>query len=132
MCIRDRNSIEDSITLYKAVQEFAEQNNNKFFDYYGTIGKLINEELVPFALLCDWAKIVERMPYFYKTDINKRTCIVVHAGYIESLDNVDTEESYESIEDFYLYARDDAYTVSYTHLHWRWLKSMSANPLPFP
>lgn len=96
----DENSIEDSITLYKAVQEFAEQNNNKFFDYYGTIGKLINEELVPFALLCDWAKIVERMPYFYKTDINKRTCIVVHAGYIESLDNVDTEESYESIENF--------------------------------
>lgn len=105
----DENSIEDSITLYKAVQKFAEQNNNNFFDYYGTIGKLINEELVPFALLCDWAKIVERMPYFYKTDINKRTCIVVHAGYIESLDNVDTEESYESIEDFYLYARDDAY-----------------------
>ena len=65
--------------------------------------------MAPFALLCDWAKIVERMPYFYKTDINKRTCIVVHAGYIESLDNVDTEESYESIEDFYLYARDDAY-----------------------
>lgn len=89
----DENSIEDSITLYKAVQKFAEQNNNKFFDYYGTIGKLINEELVPFALLCDWAKIVERMPYFYKTDINKRNCIVVHAGYIESLDNVDTEEN---------------------------------------
>ena len=105
----DENSIEDSITLYKAVQKFAEQNNNIFFDYYGTIGKLINEELVSFALLCDWAKIVERMPYFYKIDINKRTCIVVHAGYIESLDHVDTEESYESVEDFYLHARDDAY-----------------------
>lgn len=105
----DENSIEDSGTLYKAVQKFAEQNNNKFFDYYGTIGKLINEELVSFALLCDWAKIVEKMPYFYKININKRTCIVVHAGYIESLDRVDTEESYESVEDFYLYARDDAY-----------------------
>ncbi|CCZ03903.1 putative uncharacterized protein [Eubacterium sp. CAG:603] len=105
----DENSIEDSRTLYKAVQKFAEQNNNVFFDYYGTIGKLINEKLVSFALLCDWAKIVEKMPYFYKIDINKRTCIVVHAGYIESLDHVDTEESYESVEDFYLHARDDAY-----------------------
>lgn len=105
----DENSIEDSRTLYKAVQKFAKQNNNVFFDYYGTIGKLINEKLVSFALLCDWAKIVEKMPYFYKIDINKRTCIVVHAGYIESLDHVDTEESYESVEDFYLHARDDAY-----------------------
>lgn len=105
----DKDSVPDSKTLYRAVQEFAKQQNNMFFDYYGTIGQLINENLVTFAQLCCWTDIIKTMPYYYRITVNNRTCIVVHAGYIECLDGVDTENNYSSPEDFYLYARDDAY-----------------------
>ncbi|MGN0395788.1 MAG: ADP-ribosylglycohydrolase family protein [Coprococcus sp.] len=105
----DRNSIEDSKILYQAVCELAKQDGNSFFDYYGTIGKLINEELITFSELCVWADRIETMPYFYNITVNGRTCVVVHAGYIESLEGADTDESYNSLEEFYLYARDDAY-----------------------
>lgn len=105
----DKDNIDDSKILYQAVQELAKQENNIFFDYYGTIGQLINENLVTFAPLCDWADKIRTMSYFNRTIINDRTCIVVHAGYMESLDGADTEENFGSLEDFYLYARDDAY-----------------------
>lgn len=105
----DVHNTEDLKLLYEAVKKLAEQKGNDFFDYYGTIGKLINEALVPFSVLCRWAEKIEKMPYYYTLKVNKRTCVVVHAGYIKSLENVDTEEDYSSLEDFYLYARDDAY-----------------------
>lgn len=103
------NDTHDSKLLYQAVQELAKQQDNIFFDYYGTIGRLINENLITFKQLCDWADRIRTMPYFYRTVVKGRTCIVVHAGYIENLDNADMEESYNKLEDFYLYARDDAY-----------------------
>ena len=52
------------------------------------------------------------MPYYYETVMNGRRCIVVHGRYIESLgclEGLDTDDSYNSLEDFYLKARDDAY-----------------------
>jgi serine/threonine protein phosphatase 1 len=49
------------------------------------------------------------MPYYYREHIGDREYVVVHAGYIESLEGVDTDEQFASLEDFYIYARDDAY-----------------------
>lgn len=103
------DDVEDSKTLYNAVSLLCKENKNDFFDYYGTIGKLIKEDNVVFSELCSWADKVTEMPYFYKMTIDDRTCIVVHAGYIESLEDADTEEKYNNPEAFYLYARDDAY-----------------------
>ncbi len=105
----DVHDIKDSKLLYETVKKLAEQKENSVFDYYGTIEKLIHESLVPFSVLCRWAEKVEKMPYYYTLEVHNRTCIVVHAGYIESLENVGTEESYNSLSDFYLYAGDDAY-----------------------
>ncbi len=99
----------DSKTLYQAVTLLCKESGNSFFDYYGTIGKLINDENVAFSELCRWSDKISEMPYFHTMMIGDRTCIVVHAGYIENLEEADTEETYNSLEDFYLYARDDAY-----------------------
>ncbi len=101
--------VADSKTLYQAVTLLCKENGNSFFDYYGTIGKLINDENVAFSELCRWSDKISEMPYFHKMMIGDRTCIVVHAGYIENLEEADTEETYNNLEDFYLHARDDAY-----------------------
>lgn len=103
------DNIEDSKTLYDAVSLLCNENDNSFFDYYGTIGNLIKKANVTFSELCSWSDKISVMPYFYKTSIGNRTCIIVHAGYIKNLEKADTEETYNSPEDFYLYARDDAY-----------------------
>lgn len=105
----NKNLLEDTILLYQTVTELEKQDTPSFFDHCGTIGKLITEKSVTFAKLCDWADTIRRMPYIYRTKVKDRTCIVVHAGYIDNLENAVTEERYESIEEFYLYARDDAY-----------------------
>ena len=101
--------VADSKTLYQAATLICKENGNSFLDYDGTIGKLINDENVAFTELCRWADRISEMSYFHKMMIGDRTCIVVHAGYIENLEEADTEETYNSLEDFYLYARDDAY-----------------------
>ena len=100
---------EDTKTLYQTVNFLCKKSGNNFFDYYGTIGKLIDEGLVVFSELCRWSDRIAEMPYFHKMIIGNRTCIAVHAGYIESLEQTDTEETYHTLEDFYLHARDDAY-----------------------
>lgn len=108
-CGLNEESVDDTKILYQAVCELAKQKENTFFDCYGTIGKLINEELVTFKMLNQWADRIKKMPYFYKTTVGERDCIIVHAGYIENLQNADIEDTYNSLEEFYLYARDDAY-----------------------
>lgn len=46
---------------------------------------------------------------FHQLSIRDRHCIIVHAGYIETVAGVPTKKTYASIEEFYLYAREDAY-----------------------
>lgn len=105
----DKDSMEDTQILYQMVYRLTQQMETRFFDYYGTIGKMINESGVTFAKLCEWADNIRQMPYVYRQMVNDRMCIVVHAGYIEDLETADTEKRYGSVEEFYLYARDDAY-----------------------
>ena len=50
----------------------------------------------------------ENMEYYLKCRINGRQFVIVHAGYTDSIEE-DMDDSYDSLEEFYLYARDDAY-----------------------
>jgi serine/threonine protein phosphatase 1 len=107
----DIDSAEHTNLLYGLVAQLALQQGVgvSFFDYYGTIGKLIKDKGVSLTDLIKWEEIILQMPYYYNIQIGMRECIVVHAGYIESLEGVETDDTFASIEDFYLYARDDAY-----------------------
>lgn len=108
-CGLNEESIDDTKILYQAACEMAKKKAKNFFDYYGTIGKLINEDLVTLKKLYQWTERIKEMPYFVKMTVKDRNCIIVHAGYIEDLQDMDTEDTYDSSEEFYLYARDDAY-----------------------
>jgi len=103
----EMSSVEDTASIYGMAGKIT-----PYFDSYGTIGYLVKERNVPFLRLSQWAKCIRKMPYFYETMMNGRRCIIVHAGYIESLgclEGVETDNDYETLEDFYLNARDDAY-----------------------
>jgi serine/threonine protein phosphatase 1 len=107
----DVNSLEQTKVLYEVMAQLALQQDSgaSFFDYYGTIRDLINEKNVTLTDLTRWEKVISDMPYYYRERIGGRECVIVHAGYIESLDGVDTDEQFTVLEDFYIYARDDAY-----------------------
>lgn len=98
----------DTNKLYEIAKKLSNQNGN-LFDYYGTIGKMIKEDDISLNDLLRWKNLINEMPFYYNFKINNRECIVVHAGYIDNLDGVETDDKFNSIEDFYLYARDDAY-----------------------
>ena len=40
------------------------------------------------------------MEFFYRQEINGKQFVVVHAGYIESLAGVDTDDIFDTLEDF--------------------------------
>lgn len=102
-------SVIDTRTIYEYVKKMVANNGVVAFDYYGTIGRLIVENNVNMQQLLVWSKIIDEMPYVYESEIENRKCIVVHAGYIEKMEELETDEHYDSVEEFFLYARDDAY-----------------------
>lgn len=94
--------------IYKLTKNLLDDNKNSvLFDYYGTINNLINNENVTLKKLYIWKSIIDSMPYLYKIKIDGRKFIIVHAGYTNK-ENI-KKINYSSLEDFYLYARDDAY-----------------------
>lgn len=104
------DSLEATEVIYDLLRELAETKLSVgAFDYYGTIGKLIRERQVTMERLDKWNDIIREMPYVHREIVNEKEFIIVHAGYIEDLDKVDTEDSYETKEEFFLNARDDAY-----------------------
>lgn len=64
----DKGDMEEAGKLYQIVCEFAKENNCISFDYYGTVGQLINENRVTFSKLCQWTDKIKAMPYFYKLE----------------------------------------------------------------
>ena len=98
------DSLEATVVVYETLKELSEA-----FDYYGTIKKLIEEHDVTMEKLDEWNDIIREMPYVYKEIVNGKKFVIVHAGYVKDLESADTEDSFETIEDFYLNARDDAY-----------------------
>ena len=86
-------SVEDTISVYKMLKQIS-----SYFDMYGTVGYLIKEKETAFCQLSLWAAYIQKMLYFHEIMMNGRRCIIVHGGYIESLDyleGVKTEDSYE-------------------------------------
>ena len=102
-------SLENTKYVYELIKEIASDTGMAPFDYYGTIGKLIHENSVCMEQLDKWNECIRKLPFVFKEEINGRMCVVVHAGYLESLDEVEMEDHFDTLEDFYLYARDDAY-----------------------
>ena len=108
----DPDSNEDSQILYDTTRYTLRRKNREFlgfFDYYGTIGDLLRNKGVTFAELICWARMFEKYPYYYRFFIGDRDCIIVHAGYCE--DSGSLSEKYGSIEEFYLYAREEAVQI---------------------
>ncbi len=104
------DSLEATEKIYEFLQELSKTKLSVgAFDYYGTIGKLIKKHKTTMEQLGRWSAIIKEMPYIYKNTMNEKNYIVVHAGYVEDISNADTEDVYETVEEFYLNARDDAY-----------------------
>lgn len=104
------NSEEATVVIYELLRELSKSDSTVgAFDYYGTIEVLINMYQVTMEQLDKWNKLIREMPYIHRECVKGKDFLIVHAGYIENLEEADTEDVFESVEDFYLNARDDAY-----------------------
>lgn len=104
----DFSSAEDAILLYETTKYFVKymEPSVSYFDLYGTIENLLYYNAVTLDDLCRWADIIRTMPYHCKRTLSDKTYIAVHAGYAENL--ADIEPLYSSLEQFYLYAREQS------------------------
>lgn len=107
----DIESNEETKNLYDSFRQLISEKNRVFFafDYYGTLGKLINEDGATLKQLLVWTDCIWDMPYYHITEVNNKKYVIVHAGYTENLDSRSMYSHYDSLEDFYIYAREDAY-----------------------
>lgn len=105
--LEDKEYVKD---IYKrAYTTYVRELGFSLFDYYGTIENLINEKHTTINQLKNWASTIKKLKYVHRDTINGKEYIMVHAGYVDRLDEHDFEGSYDSIEEFYIYSRDDAY-----------------------
>lgn len=107
----DFSSNKDAIALYKTVK-YSFRNKElsaSYFDLYHTINNLLYHSDVTLNDLCRWTEIIQKMPYYYELKVKDKTCIIVHAGYTEELNNINT--SFSSFEEFCLYAREAGYQL---------------------
>ena len=103
------DSHTDLYGAYHMYQTFLKENDpfeGIFYDFHGTVKEVI-ECGATLQYFIQWIDIFQKMPLLYKCEINGRQCVIVHAGYIESVENL--QDKYESVEEFYLFAREDAY-----------------------
>ncbi len=95
---------------------------DEFFDFYGTIGQLIDGYSVNFQQLSLWADIMYEFPYLKELKIEDKNYLIVHAGYMDedSLANSPLAKNSStsqlktmalSKEVFYTAARDEALIV---------------------
>lgn len=105
----DATSNEDAKMLYDTVRYQFKQKSPLgllYFDYYNTIYDLIEQKGITLGDLIRWADMLEKLPYYERFDVNGRDCVVVHAGFCEDVARLG--DDYKGLEDFYLYAREDA------------------------
>lgn len=106
------DSNAETRTLYETVRYILKENSKvalKYYDYYGTINKLITEDKVTMSALIKWQKMLLDYPYYYRFQMNNRNVIIVHAGYIENPENAGNR--FENIEEFYMYARKESIQI---------------------
>lgn len=108
----DFASKEDTMALYNTVRYVFKCHDilTPCFDVYDTIYNFLSRNMVTLDDLCKWKNRILQMPYYQKLRVGDKVCIVVHAGYIEDLDNVDSD--FSTLEQFYLYAREESYQFS--------------------
>lgn len=104
----DFASNEDTVALYESIKYFIRRKalSAVYFDLYGTIGSLLGQNSVTLEDLCRWSTRIRQMPYYHKVMLGSRNYIIVHAGYSESVENIDAH--FEGLEQFYLYAREES------------------------
>jgi len=107
----NKDSNKGTLLLYARFSQAAAEKVGGYsaFDYYGTIGDLISNYGVTLSQLLEWADLIWDMEYVHILEKNGKKYVIVHAGYTENLDNDNMDKHYETLEDFYVYARDDAY-----------------------
>lgn len=104
----DLNSNSETAALYSSMQYFMKHSGIpvSYFDVYGTVRELIHYSGVTLGDLCRWSEMIRDMPYYRELTVGDKDCVVVHAGYTESLKEIST--LYTSREDFFLYAREES------------------------
>lgn len=104
----DFASNRDAAALYRTVKYFftKERLPVEYFDFYGTLYQLLRDCSVTLEDLSCWAMQICEMPYYRKLQIDEKTCVVVHGGYAESLEEIGG--AFENLEEFYLYAREES------------------------
>ncbi len=104
----DYTSNADTAALYESVKYFIWHNalSDLYFDLYGTIGSLLEQNHITLYDMCKWSEKIRQMPYYHKLTLGDRTYIIVHAGYSENMDNMDAH--FGSLKQFYLYAREES------------------------
>ena len=105
----DKDSLQDTKTLYRSMKKLAKKDVSVKFDRCETVYELI-ESGYTFSQLCTWADRIKTMQYLYETEVTGRKCIIVHAGYIRRLDTPELKTRYSSREEFYMNARGDGLT----------------------
>ncbi len=107
----NERSINDIKDAYLFMKNTAKKNGVSYFDSYNTILYFIELYGVTLSKLKEWANPIFDLPYYKALTINNKNYIIVHAGFIEDLKGGATEIEYASEEEFYIYAREDAYKV---------------------
>ncbi len=104
----DFDSNEDTAALYDSVKYFVRRGvlSALYFDVYGTIRFLLEQNQTTMHDLCRWSAIIRQMPYYHKLMLENRTYIIVHAGYSEKMESISAR--FDSLEQFYLYAREES------------------------
>lgn len=102
------DSNDDLAALYDTVRYLFRVKgiaSESAFDVYGTLGKLIREHGITLQDCIRWRNCIQQMKFYYRVRIKDRTCIAVHAGYLEQPEHPSKEE----VEQFYLYSREEAF-----------------------
>lgn len=107
----DFTSNKDAIILYESVKYILKQKylSALYFDLYGTLNSLLAYSNVTLEDFSRWTEIIHKMPYYFKLKVGDRNCVVVHAGYTEKLEDINSR--FSSLEEFYLYAREEGYQL---------------------
>lgn len=112
MCAKqemDAASVEDTARMYMLISRRGIETSQ--FDRYGTIRELIEKKQVVLTQFTAWEEAICKMPFVRFCDVNGKKYAVVHAGYIADLHKAGLDGVYDSVEDFYLCARREAYTL---------------------
>lgn len=99
-CVELLDSIQPANGLLDMCNKLHEKAS--YFDTYGTIRKLIQNNNINIVTLCRWAKMFKEMPYYQSIDYCNNHYVIVHAGFQLSY-------SEDSSRDFFIYAREEAF-----------------------